>query len=49
MTVAWRGNFEDLPSVLLLVQSRPGRYSYRLERVTERMCSPETVRCKAID
>lgn len=33
ITVAWRGNFEDLPSVLLLVQSRPARYSYRLERV----------------
>lgn len=49
MTVAWRGNFEDLPSVLLLVQSRPARYSYRWERVIERMCSTETVRCKAID
>lgn len=36
--VAWRGNFEDLPSVLLLVQSRPARYTYRWERVTERMC-----------
>lgn len=49
ITVAWRGNFEDLPSVLLLVQSRPARYSYRLERVIDRMCSTETVRCKAMD
>lgn len=29
MMVAWRGNFEELPSVLLLVQNGPARYGYR--------------------
>lgn len=44
ITVAWRGNFEDLPSVLLWCKA-----VQRLERVIERMCSTETVRCKAMD